>query len=521
MVEAEAKPRVTWNMPGLDRIVPVLVQRRKFIALFTLAVFLVSMLAVMMIPPKYETKARVLVKVGREMAAPATIGAREAMPASLRQEAVNSEIEIMKSQHLLGKLVEHFGEDFFYSEPPAKGVVQNVKRSVRWALKQVRALQRETLVRMGLRRRLTPSERMVVILQKGLNVELIRKSDVVEITLWSTSPEAGEMILSKFIDLYKESHIESHKTPKVRDFFDQQVSSILQSLAAAEQEMANFKQSTGAWSTEQQRRLLLDRKHKTEIAQSNRFLRIAGLLAETGRLEAEIAELPEELKTSTEKRINPVVRKLQLQLVDLQVERSELITRYQRDGRTVRDVEQLIEDMQEQIKATQIYTVETMTTGRNVRRRDLKSQLSERQVELQGLNAELKEGDRHLQVIKATLAELEEAEIKHLVLGRQINRLRHDHLLYAERLEDARISDAMQLAKISNVTVISPPVTSLRPVSPRLKLCFLGSILAGLCLSMAIVFIINATRPVVRSRQDVVDILGAPVLARIVEDRKI
>ena len=75
----------------------------------------------------------------------------------------------------------------------------------------------------------------------------------------------------------------------------------------------------------------------------------------------------------------------------------------------------------------------------------------------------------------------------------------------------------MDTARISSVSIISPPTNSIRPVKPKKLLILLGSGLAGLIYALGFAFIREAYWPSIRSREQVADILGAPVLARIEE----
>ena len=54
--------------------------------------------------------------------------------------------------------------------------------------------------------------------------------------------------------------------------------------------------------------------------------------------------------------------------------------------------------------------------------------------------------------------------------------------------------DALNLAKISNVTIISPPTSSLLPVWPSLKLVLAAAVLVGFGIGSALAFLLELRR---------------------------
>src|SRR5439155_18083886 len=132
-------------------------------------------------------------KLGPEMMAPPILGAKEGqvMPATKRPEDATSEAEILSNPRLIRSVVEHFGEKFFLSEPPAETLWQKAKRLPKSIWSGAREGVREVMVLLGLRPRISPLERVTLALADSLQVEPVRKSDVIEVRLGFPDPEAG------------------------------------------------------------------------------------------------------------------------------------------------------------------------------------------------------------------------------------------------------------------------------------------------------------------------------------------
>ncbi|MBN2375010.1 MAG: hypothetical protein JXD22_01315 [Sedimentisphaerales bacterium] len=521
MKKSESKPIVTMKLPGIGRFLPVLIQHRKFIITSTILVLLAMFCVLLILDPKYEVSTSVFIKFGREMTAPATVGNAVVMPASKRPEDITSEIEIMKNRHLWTELVNYFGEDYFFGEPVADTFFKKVKQKARRAYMTVRKTLGQALVTLGFRRELTNLERVVMTLQSSVEIEPIRKSDVIEIRMRTTDPDAGEEILAKFLELYQESHLKAHTTPKAKEFFQEESKSLLDRLRQSETTLANFKESHGIWSIPEQRNLLLNWAKEIRSQQVQMEVIVAGLDAEIAQLTAQAKLMPaEQLKTREDKR-NPVREKLASILVDLEFEKQAQAKKFQEDNRTILDLQRQINDTSVALQSKPEYLVASTVMCQNEQLLKVQQILLTKTSEQASLQAQLVEGNKQLLIIQQELDKLESLGVESRRLDREIARLEIDYSLYTDNVEEARISEAMDLAKILNISVIAPPSSSLRPVSPSLKLCFIGAIIIGLGGSIALIFIIDGLRPAVRMRQDVMNILEVPVLARIPEDKKL
>jgi uncharacterized protein involved in exopolysaccharide biosynthesis len=140
------------------------------------------------------------------------------------------------------------------------------------------------------------------------------------------------------------------------------------------------------------------------------------------------------------------------------------------------------------------------------------AQLTQLETRAVGEAAALEDVERKIRQLSATEATLADMQ-------RDITRLEREYQLYTARLEESRISEAMDLAKIANVRVISPPAADPVPVFPPLLIMLGAGAGIGFCASLGWLFFAGAFRPVVRSRRDIEDGIGIPVLASLPDRR--
>jgi succinoglycan biosynthesis transport protein ExoP len=509
---------VMWQPPSATRLVAGVLKHRRLIIVSTLTLVVGGVLTILALGPQYEVSAALFFKLGREMTPPATAAKGPIVAAGKRPEDISSEIEIMKSRALLERVVAHFGEDFFFASPPPTTLLQRVKAVAKRSLEAVKDSVREVFIFTGLARRLTPSEQVVLALERGLRIEVAPRSDVVNIRLRFPDPHIGEQIVAKFIEGFLEQHIAAHKTPKAREFFEQQSALFRKKLANAEAARARFKQSHTIWSLDEQRKLLLSEQRQIAAAREGTLAEVAQIETEVTGQERQLAELPAELRVSSVTQRNAIIDVLRTRLLELEAKRESLRGRYTEQSRPMVALHHEIEEVRRSLAAQEPTVTQSETSGLNAVRQDLERALLTRKGSLSGLRTKVAKLEAQLRGIEAELVKVDAAEVELRRLDREIPLLEQSYSLYAKSLEDARISEAMDLVEISNVSVVSPPAASPVPVfPPRPALLLVVITIVGLTASVAVALVLEALRPTVHSREDVAEIMNVPVLATIPE----
>ena len=247
---------------------------------------------------------------------------------------------------------------------------------------------------------------------------------------------------------------------------------------------------------------------------------IAGVEAENVQLKLSSAKMPENLRLSVVENRNSVIDKLLNRLSDKVANQAQLKLRYGNDSRAVLDGEKEIEYTRDAIAKEKELITDSVTRGPNTGRHKLQGIIIAQQAKIASLRAENQQTSAQLSEVGEKLRNLDAKEMGIHRLEREIDRLERDWMLYTKNYGEAKIFEEMDLAKIANIAVISRPASSLKPVAPKLKLILLGSLIMGFGAPIAWVLFTDFLRPVVRSRDDVASLLGAPVLARIPEARK-
>ena len=102
-------------------------------------------------------------------------------------------------------------------------------------------------------------------------------------------------------------------------------------------------------------------------------------------------------------------------------------------------------------------------------------------------------------------------------LERQVDVEQQNYRLYLSRIEESRISEAMDNQKISNVTQVQPARTPLKPVSPKVGLNLVIGLFLGGFGSLGLAFFLEYIDDRLEKRDDAERVLNLPVLASIPE----
>src|SRR5262245_9797558 len=132
----------------------------------------------------YESRAALLVKLGRENLDPPPTARNMVMSTGVRREELGSEVQILQSPDLLTQVVDEIGVDAFrVRRTPPPDLLGKAKFYVKAGLRFVKGQYREVLVRLDLKKRLTEREQAIALLIDELAVEPQKDSDVIALRL--------------------------------------------------------------------------------------------------------------------------------------------------------------------------------------------------------------------------------------------------------------------------------------------------------------------------------------------------
>jgi uncharacterized protein involved in exopolysaccharide biosynthesis len=437
----------------------------------------------------YRAQVRVLVRRGR--ADPPVAAQANAPPdfsrVEVTEEELNSEVELLKDDDVLRRV--------------AKANDLAAHDWLRWL-----RFHEDEAARV---------ERAARKLAHQLNVEPIKKTNLVAVSYDAADPQLAAHVLQSLATVYLEKHMEVHRPAGQLHFFDRQTGESRRQLEEAQKLLLDFTQSHGVVVAAQQRDLVLQRLDEVEASYRQTQVEMSDTQKRIVALTAQLAKLPKRSITQVRTSDNPeLMRSLKASLLDLDLKKTQLLTKFEPNHRLVQEVEQQILQAKSAIAAEASTPILDETTDADANYEWAKSELQKTQVQMEGLQARQATTKAHVSEYRTLARQLGEDAIVQDDLASSEKAAQENYLLYVKKREEARMGDALDEGGIVNVAIAEHPVVPALPVWPAGVVMLVGFVAAAAAGTGA-AFTADYLDPSLRTPEEVMDCLKTPVLASL------
>ena len=470
---------------GSREFLTILFKHKSRIAAMVSLSVLIGLVLCFLLPPVYEARSTVLIKVGREYVSNAEPGNSRALLSLEQQEVLNSEIQILSNRELIEKVVTLLDVKTLYPELAKKSTSK-----------------------------ISPREASILQVEKHLSVSGVKKSSVIEVSFQHEDPKVAAKVVNLLIELFREKHLKVFSDPQ-SSFLEKQLQIYRTKLGESEQSMQSFKQKNQVYSLDEQRSLLLKQRTELDTTLKNTDHRIDELREKLRALKNQRNANGEKTKTmytNTEK--DKILVDAKAKLLSLQLAEQDLLKRYREDSRRVGDIRNEILTVKKFLREQEEYISGTMERGGRI--------YQEVELEIIQTDADLKSQVAKAAGVRQQLAQLEGQirtldlnEMKFQELKRDLTSNEKYFRTYEDRFEDARISEDMNRSKLANISVIQPAAVPVKPVRPKKMLTMLLSLFFGAFAGLGLAFLSEHLSQGLTTPDSVERRLGLPVLTTI------
>jgi uncharacterized protein involved in exopolysaccharide biosynthesis len=479
--------------PTMRELVMVLFRHGKLFCIVFGIIFALS-LVYAFAGATYRGQVRILVRRGRSD--PPATGQPNAPPdfsrVEVSEEELNSEVELLKDDDVLRRVAQ-----------------ENNLAAHDW-LRWLRPHEEEA----------ARVERAARKLAHKLNVEAIKKTDLIAVSYDSSDPQRAAQVLRSLAGTYMQKHTEVHRPAGQLHFFNQQTGESRRQLEEAQAGLKDFTSRHGVVMAAQQRDLALQRlddigsnykQTQVEIAETERRVR---------ELTSQMEKLPQRTVTQERDADNPeLLRALKASLLDLELKKTQLLTKFEPSHRLVQEIEQQILQAKTAIAQEKLNPLRDETTDLSTNYEWAKAELQKAQVELKGLEARQATTRAQLAEYGAQARQLGEDAISQDDLTSSEKAAEENYLLYVKKREEVRMGDALDQGGIVNVAIAEQPVVPALPVWPAGTVMLFGFV-AALTAGTGSAFAADYVDPALRTPEEVLACLEIPVLASLPADRE-
>jgi uncharacterized protein involved in exopolysaccharide biosynthesis len=212
---------------------------------------------------------------------------------------------------------------------------------------------------------------------------------------------------------------------------------------------------------------------------------------------------------------NPqLLQQLKSTLLNLELKRTELLTKYDPSYRPVQEVETQIAETKSAISAEESKPLREETTDQNPDHLWVQGELTKAEAELSGLKAHQAAATAIAKLYRTAAQRIGQDGIVQDNLLRDVKVQEDSYLLYVHKREEAAISDALDQRGILNVAIAEQPVVPALPTRSPLSAVVLTLFLATTG-SLVSAFVADMMDPSFRTPDEVSRYLGTPVLAAL------
>lgn len=491
-------------------------------AVFALVVT-TGMITTLLITPKYEATMSIL--ISRDRIDPQINPSDknpEIMLSAISDEEFNSELELVKSAEVITGAVTGLGL-----------VTDRRPKADTW-LADLRQRIKTSIYDLG--RRIASDggeqpadstaddfsvEKAVNHVLANLEVVPTKKSRVIKITYSDTDPLRAKRTLEAIYQEFVDLHVRINERPEAEQVFKAQTDRFSDRLNATTNELKQFDSANGVTGAEigTQRSLLLKQLYDTQAQENSTATEIADLEQRVRTLRSNIDAMPEQIQTGSVSKYVGALDAMKSELVKLEQQRTDLLQKYKPDSRFVRENEERIQKLRQNIAAERANPPEERSFALNELRRKLEGELYAAQTSLDGARKRQKTLTEQASRLSSEVVALNSKSIERDAIERRRSVNEEAYLLYQKKARENEIGEVLNKERVLNFSVVDPPRTDGQPKSPKPLLNLL--VLAGVGLVAGVAAALFIDRSVgghgrrVRSAGDLEDRYGLPVLVSI------
>jgi polysaccharide biosynthesis protein PslE len=494
-----------WN---IESVVELLCRRRGVALAIGSLVFGIIALVSILCPPTYVSTAKILVQSNRAqlLVSPGLQGNETQPNASLNsvtEQDLNSEAELLSSNYLIE---EALGGVPLRQENGFAAVMNKL-------VSTVEGLPNEGYDLLHKSRPINPRQQWALSIARHLQINLIKRSNVIEVSFGSHDPIWSQEFLNLFLARYMDFHARMSNDPQAEKFYQEQRVLLTQRLDHSEDVLRGLQLQTGISRVDEQRQALISALYNAQADYRKTTAQLLATQQQVVALEAQRQQAPERISKETKVVQNMALTQIKAQVLAMRAERGELLSRYQPTSNRIAEIDAKIAAAQKVLDHENSTEIQETTSDLNPTWSQLDSQLVQVRAQAASLqaaqtaqNAQIDQIRKQLDSLTSDGMTIERAQL-------QVDGDKEAYLSYVRKGEEARAARALNQNKILNVNVVEKPTLPPEPAFPNLRLNLAAGLVFAMVLAIGAAYWEEQHDPKVCSTVGIVDAAGVPTIA--------
>lgn len=470
---------------NLIALLTVIFKYKKMIMIISLSIIIAIVSFTLVQKPVYEAKSVILVKMLRDETSRPGMGTdiTNMYLNQTQDEMVNTEIQTLTGRDLAEGVIRTLHIDKMYPQ------VLRVRggEAAMW-------------------------EQAVQTFGRGLRVSGVRKSNVITVSFQHNNPVIAAKAVNLLVEEFKDKHLALHSDPQ-STFIGIQLEAFERKLKESEKKLQEYKNKNKVFSLDEQRSLLLKQRSEFDSACKITNDNIGELNKKIQSLKTQMKHTADNTRYTHTERDNIIVS-AKSKLLESQLKEQELSRKYTGNNRLVVDAKREVETVNQFLKDQEEGILSKVKTGNPVYQ-NMEMDLFRSEADLNSQTAKAAALRSQLRQLDKEIASLDMSESAIQNLKRDVAINDKNYKTYADRHEDARISDAMNRQKLSNISIIQGAIPPIDPIKPKKTYNIILGIILGLVAGLTCAFLSENVSQTFSDPESAEKYLQLPVLLTV------
>ncbi len=486
-------------------IVAVLHRRRKFILQVFLGGFITVLLGVWSRGPTYRATATLLVTSDRAQVVVSPDENTRPTVDRVTEQDLNGEVALIHSDSLVREVLE----PYVNAVDNTPTVFDRVKAALTFPLRVPSLLYRKWHGMPPV----SGLDGWVQAVMFNLGVYMIPRSNLIAVTYESPNPQWAAELVNKLVARHLERRARLSQQSEARQFYEQQREILGQKSQAAEAELDAFNRRQGMESlTPDQRKALRARLDGLQTTLANSETELAEGTARIQFLTNEIKNYPRNIPT--ESKIAQNQQYIKPKILDLELQRNELLSKYTATSVKVRDIDRQIAEARRLMENDKEILAET-TSAVNPAYQALEVDLAQTKAQMAAVAARVDALRSQIGTSRQTVAHLDEINSEQERLEQAVTSAKQAFLTYSKKEEEARFSTALDESSFVDIAVAEPAEVPTAPLKSKQAFMLIVGSLMSLATGVGLAFVRDRLDPSVKSAAEAQNVSGLPILAEV------
>lgn len=463
--------------------------RREFWLAFA-GVAVLAVAGAFLLPPKYMSDARLLVKPGREnMTAPIEAADRQAIyPQSTTRDPILDEEKMLTGRPVLMQVARLYLAEMS-AEPKREGFVGQLKDAFGSVRQAVGGAVGKAFAAIGLAEVQSEEEAIAEKLAARFAVTHGPGSNVMELSFTWGDPVVAQRVLKSWIRVYLDERTTVLGRKTLVTFYEAKVRDSDQQIESAKSLLRTRLVSIDGTSAQERLDALTKRLNDLSTRRAEIAAERTALLNGIGYANQQVGSLAKETVSERELGNSPTFQALSTQLADLKRQRADALRIFKDTAPTIVALNESIATLEAQLKT------EDRVLQRSERRtpNELNTVMARNQLEksmrLRELDALHTAFDKEAMQLETVRRKVLETEPELARLEQALSVAEKSRALYLDSLEKARIDQALDDNRINNIAQIQEASLNPSRSSPKSLLLLILALPAGGIVGLAVVYL--------------------------------